>query len=153
MVKNFLPETLTLPLPLAVSVSKPKLSRTVKFYQNHFHKEKTGKKESSHEMQAWKKSKGSRYNLKSNQHTGCLYTLAFLLRMAGAELAYLCLLFLWFDCNWLINRHVAGHNPNCPFFYNTLIRYLDLRKKFSPRVEFLRSRDYLYHITNKKYED
>jgi len=31
-VKNFLPETLTLPLPLAQSVSKPKLSHTIKFY-------------------------------------------------------------------------------------------------------------------------
>jgi len=40
-----------------MSVSKPKLSRSVKFYQNHFHKEKTGKKESSQHMQAWEKSK------------------------------------------------------------------------------------------------
>jgi hypothetical protein len=31
MVKNFLPETLTLPFALAGSVSKPKLSRTLKF--------------------------------------------------------------------------------------------------------------------------
>ena len=42
MVKNFLPETLTLPLALAESVSKPKLSHGVKFYLSHFHKEKTG---------------------------------------------------------------------------------------------------------------
>jgi hypothetical protein len=31
VVKNFLPETLTLPIALAGSVSKPKLSRTLKF--------------------------------------------------------------------------------------------------------------------------
>jgi hypothetical protein len=71
MVKNFLPETLTLPLALAESVSKPKLSHSVKFYQNHFHKEKTGKKESSHDMQAWEKSKAPvkifTAKIKSNQ--------------------------------------------------------------------------------------
>jgi len=39
MIKNFLPETLTLPLPLAGSVSKPKLSHTLKFYRSHYHKE------------------------------------------------------------------------------------------------------------------
>ena len=59
MVKNFLPETLTLPLALAESVSKPKLSHSVKFYQNHFHKEKTGKKESSRHMQAREESKAT----------------------------------------------------------------------------------------------
>jgi hypothetical protein len=57
-----IPKTLTLPLPLAESVSKPKLSHSVKFYQNHpdsyrDHKEKTGKKESSLHMQAREKSK------------------------------------------------------------------------------------------------
>jgi len=60
MVKNFLPETLTLPLALAESVSKPKLSHSVKFYLSHFHKEKTGKKESSLHMQASGKKQGSR---------------------------------------------------------------------------------------------
>ncbi len=57
MNQKNIPKTLTLPLALAGSVSKPKLSHSVKFYQNHFHKEKTGKKESSHHMQAWGKSK------------------------------------------------------------------------------------------------
>jgi len=52
-----IPKTLTLPLPLAGSVSKPKLSHSVKFCQYHFHKEKTGKKESSHHLQAWEKAR------------------------------------------------------------------------------------------------
>jgi hypothetical protein len=60
VVKNFLPETLTLPLPLAQSVSKPKLSHSVKFYQNHFHKEKTGKKESLCDHASEGKKQGSR---------------------------------------------------------------------------------------------
>jgi len=54
-----IPKTLTLPLPLAWSVSKPKLSHTLKFYCSNFHKEKTGKKESSFHMQAWEKSKAA----------------------------------------------------------------------------------------------
>jgi hypothetical protein len=59
-VKNFLPETLTLPLALAQSVSKPKLSPSVKFYLSHFHKEKTGKKESLSEHASEGKKQGSR---------------------------------------------------------------------------------------------
>jgi len=51
-----LPETLTLPIPLAGSVSKPKLSHSVKFY-NHYHKEKTGKKESSPTCMRGKKAR------------------------------------------------------------------------------------------------
>jgi hypothetical protein len=51
---------LTLPLALAGSVSKPKLSHSVKFYQNHFHKEKTGKKESSCGHASEGKKQGSR---------------------------------------------------------------------------------------------
>jgi hypothetical protein len=35
--KNFLPETLTLPLPLAQSVSKPKLSHSLKLYLMSLH--------------------------------------------------------------------------------------------------------------------
>jgi hypothetical protein len=59
MVKNFLPETLTLPLPLACSVSKPKLSQSVKFYQNHFHKEKPGKKKALSTCKRGKKARAA----------------------------------------------------------------------------------------------
>lgn len=102
MVKNFLPETLTLPLALAESVSKPKLSPNVKFYQSHFHKEKNGKKESSHDMQAREKSKApvkiftTKIKIKSKILTGLVLALLFYCGSASAELAYLCFAFLWF---------------------------------------------------------
>jgi hypothetical protein len=99
-----IPKTLTLPLPLAGSVSKPKLSHSVKFYQNNFHKEKPGKKESSHDMQAREKSKApvkiftTKIKIKSKILTGLVLALLFYCGSASAELAYLCFVFLrfWF---------------------------------------------------------
>jgi hypothetical protein len=87
MNQKNIPKTLTLPLPLAGSVSKPKLSHSVKFHQNHFHKEKTGKKESSRDMQAREKSKASDKiftieNKKQDKNfTGTCLGLAFLRRV------------------------------------------------------------------------
>lgn len=93
-----MPETLTLPIALAKSVSKPKLNHSVKFYQNHFHKEKTGKKESSRDMQARKKSKAhvkifTIENKKQDKNfNGTCLGLAFLLRVGpcGACIPLLC---------------------------------------------------------------
>lgn len=92
-----MPETLTLSLPLAQSVSKPKLSHSVKFY-NHYPKRKTGKKESSHDMQAWEKSKAhvKIFTIENNKQiknfNGTCLGLAFLLRVGqwGACIPLLC---------------------------------------------------------------
>ena len=118
-VKNFLPETLTLPLPLAQSVSKPKLSHSVKFYQSHFHKEKTGKKESFTEHASEGKKQGQPVPLKIKQILPAVYKpLLFYCGLASAELAYLCFAFLrfWFpglahrECGYLAKPEV--HNAS-----------------------------------------